>query len=71
MLQNPARGSVDLPQLGKVLKDRGHQCLVDRFRLRVVIGDYEMILFADGRALINGTEDPAVAKRLYSGLLGG
>ena len=45
--------------------------MADRFRLRVVLEGYEMILFADGRALINGTEDPAVAKRLYTGIMGG
>ncbi|HSL93903.1 MAG TPA: ThiF family adenylyltransferase [Bacillota bacterium] len=71
MLQSPNRSGLNLLDLAAVLGAKGHQCLVDRFRLRLMIENYEMILFADGRALINGTEDPAVAKRVYSGIMGG
>ncbi len=71
MLQNPTRGGLNLQDLANVLLDRGHHCLVDRFRLRLMLEGYELILFADGRTLVNGTEDPAVAKRLYSGIMGG
>lgn len=71
MLQNQHRGKISLDELGQMLRGKGHQCMADRFRLRVVLEGYEMILFADGRALINGTEDPAVAKRLYTGIMGG
>lgn len=71
MLQNQARGGLNLVEMAALLRERGHQCLADRFRLRLMLEGYEVILFADGRALINGTEDPATARRLYSGLLGG
>jgi molybdopterin/thiamine biosynthesis adenylyltransferase len=42
----------------------------NRFLLRAVIDDYQLTVFADGRAIINGTYDPAVAKSLYARYIG-
>jgi molybdopterin-synthase adenylyltransferase len=40
------------------------------FLLRFQIEPYEMTIFADGRAVIKGTKDPAVARSLYSRFVG-
>jgi len=40
------------------------------FLLRFRVSPYEMTVFADGRAIIKGTKDPAVARSLYARYLG-
>lgn len=40
------------------------------FLLRFRVPPYEMTVFADGRAIIKGTKDPAVARSLYARYLG-
>jgi molybdopterin/thiamine biosynthesis adenylyltransferase len=40
------------------------------FLLRFQVAPYEMTIFADGRAVIKGTKDPAVARSLYSRYVG-
>jgi molybdopterin-synthase adenylyltransferase len=40
------------------------------FLLRFRVPPYEMTVFADGRAIIKGTRDPAVARALYARYLG-
>jgi molybdopterin/thiamine biosynthesis adenylyltransferase len=40
------------------------------FLLRFRVPPYEMIVFADGRAILKGTQDPAVARSLYARYLG-
>ncbi len=40
------------------------------FLLRFRVTPYEMTIFADGRAVIKGTQDPAVARSLYSRYVG-
>ena len=40
------------------------------FLLRFRIPPYEMTVFADGRAILKGTQDPAVARSLYARYLG-
>jgi adenylyltransferase/sulfurtransferase len=42
----------------------------NRFLLRVVIDNYRITVFADGRAIISGTYDLAVAKSLYARYVG-
>jgi len=42
----------------------------NEFLLRCRIAPYEMTVFADGRAIIKGTKDPAVARSLYARYLG-
>jgi adenylyltransferase/sulfurtransferase len=51
------------------------QSLVDDVRqngflLRFRIAPYEMTVFADGRAILKGTRDPAVARSLYARYIG-
>jgi len=40
------------------------------FLLRFRIAPYEMTVFADGRAIVKGTKDPAVARSLYARYIG-
>ncbi len=40
------------------------------FLLKCAIDSYELTVFADGRAIIRGTEEPAVARSLYAKYIG-
>jgi molybdopterin-synthase adenylyltransferase len=40
------------------------------FLLRFCIAPYEMTVFSDGRAILKGTKDPAVARSLYAKYIG-
>jgi molybdopterin/thiamine biosynthesis adenylyltransferase len=42
----------------------------NNFLLRLEVAPYEMTIFADGRAVIKGTKDPAIARALYSRYVG-
>jgi adenylyltransferase/sulfurtransferase len=70
MLQRGEGNGVDLVDIGRRLQERGFQVRANRFRLQLLTGQHELILFADGRALVNGTSEPAVAKRLYADFIG-
>jgi molybdopterin/thiamine biosynthesis adenylyltransferase len=60
---------IDLDDIAKRLEPIG-QLERNRFLLRAVIDGYQLTVFADGRAIINGTYDTAVAKSLYSRYIG-
>jgi molybdopterin/thiamine biosynthesis adenylyltransferase len=40
------------------------------FLLRFVVGDHELFVFPDGRAIVKGTSDPDVARGLYAKYVG-
>lgn len=40
------------------------------FLLRFLVAPYEMTVFSDGRAIVKGTTDPAVARSLYARYIG-
>ena len=42
----------------------------NRFLVRADIDSYRLTVFADGRAIVSGTPDPAVAKSIYSHYVG-
>jgi molybdopterin-synthase adenylyltransferase len=42
----------------------------NEFLLRFRVPPYEMTVFADGRAIVKGTKDPAVARSLYARYIG-
>jgi adenylyltransferase/sulfurtransferase len=65
----PDRTSIELNQLADRLKPLG-TVTANRFLVRFQIDDFVITAFADGRAIINGTEDLAVAKRLYTQYIG-
>jgi len=62
-------GSIDLPALGERLSTLGH-VTSNRFLLRLTVDDYQLTVFADGRTLVGGTDDPAVARTVLAKYLG-
>jgi adenylyltransferase/sulfurtransferase len=60
---------IDLEDLAERLGPVG-RLEKNRFLLRAVIEGYELTVFGDGRAIINGTYDIAAAKSLYSRYVG-
>jgi adenylyltransferase/sulfurtransferase len=61
---------LDLGVLGIRLKSLVEDVRQNDFLLRFRIAPYEMTVFADGRAILKGTRDPAVARSLYSRYIG-
>ncbi len=62
--------AVDLGQLAHHLAPLG-QVRSNEFAVRFAVDRYEMTVFADGRAIVKGTADPAVARSLYARYVGG
>ena len=63
------KAELDLLGLSSVLRDFGAVEFND-FLLRCHNPPYELTLFRDGRAIIKGTEDTAVARSVYSRMVG-
>ncbi len=61
---------LDLQALGRRLAPAVAEVRNNDFLLRFRVPPYELTVFADGRAIIKGTRDPAVARSLYSRYLG-
>jgi molybdopterin-synthase adenylyltransferase len=62
---------LDLTDLGRrLLSASVAEVRSNDFLLRFRVPPYEMTVFADGRAIIKGTKDPAVARSLYARYLG-
>ncbi len=68
-IQRRDGGRVNLDELAQRLAPLG-SLEQNRFLLRAVIDDYQLTIFANGRAIISGTYDLAVAKSLYSRYVG-
>ena len=73
------RDSVQIHERGRaldlgVLRNRLARAAEDvrhnEFLLRFRVPPYEMTVFADGRAILKGTRDPAVARSLYARYIG-
>jgi adenylyltransferase/sulfurtransferase len=64
------RSEVDLDALERRLAAH-FRCRRNDFVLRVELEDRGLVIFADGRALITGTGDPAEARSLYDRYVGG
>lgn len=60
---------LDLEALSGNLKDAG-RIERNRFLLRLELPEQVLVVFPDGRALISGTKDPAVARSLYARYVG-
>lgn len=63
------RTKINLNNLAQKLAPLG-QVEQNRFLLRAVIDGYQLTVFSDGRAIINGTYDLALAKSLYARYIG-
>jgi molybdopterin-synthase adenylyltransferase len=61
---------LDLAVLEARLKPLVDDVRQNDFLLRFRIAPYEMTVFADGRAILKGTKDPAVARSLYARYIG-
>jgi adenylyltransferase/sulfurtransferase len=60
---------LDLQQLADRLKPFG-EVRVNEFALRMILPQYDLTVFPDGRAIVKGTTDVGVARSLYAQLLG-
>lgn len=63
------RRPVDLKALATTLAPLG-EVRANDFALRFLPPGFEMTVFPDGRAIIKGTQDPAVARTLYARYIG-
>ncbi len=67
---NPGRGhAINLESLAGRLREVG-QVSANEYLLKLVVGEYELTVFPDARAIIKGTDDPAVARGIYSKYVG-
>ena len=61
-VRSPRRGERWLSSVGEVT--------ANRFLVRARIGDNDLTVFADGRAIVGGTKDAAAARALYARYVG-
>jgi adenylyltransferase/sulfurtransferase len=61
---------LDLAELGRRLERTTGAVRANPFLLRFLVPPYEVTVFADGRAIVKGTKDPAVARSLYARYIG-
>jgi molybdopterin-synthase adenylyltransferase len=64
------RRRLNLAELSRNLTASAGEVRYNDFLLRFRVPPYEVTVFADGRAIIKGTRDPAVARSLYARYLG-
>lgn len=69
-MQVPADGTTDLAQLQRKLAGTVSDLQAGPSFVRFRCQDCEVIVFADGRALVRGTEDPARARALLAETVG-
>jgi len=62
--------SLDLAALGARLSPAVESVRQNDFLLRFRVPPYEMTVFADGRAILKGSQDPAIARSLYARFIG-
>ena len=62
--------SLDLATLKSRLSPTVTDVRCNEFLLRFRIPPYEMTVFSDGRAILKGTKDPAIARSLYARYIG-
>lgn len=68
-LRAAATGPVNLEQLAEQLAKVG-EVVSNPFLVRLSVDDYRITLFADGRAIVSGTEDEAEARSAYARFVG-
>ena len=66
-LTRPAR--LSLPDLAERLRPMG-EVTVNPFLLKFQVGEYQLTIFPDARAIIQGTTDESVARTLYARYVG-
>jgi len=70
-VQVSVRGNptVSFPELAARLSSVG-QVRYNEYMLRFAVNGYEMVVFPDGRAMVNGTTDESLARTLYARYVG-
>jgi adenylyltransferase/sulfurtransferase len=68
-LTHPERPRLALEDLERQLRGVG-RVTRNPFLLRLSVDAYEITVFADGRAIISGTDDPAIARAVYDRYVG-
>lgn len=68
-LSPPDRATMSLERLAEKLAAVG-RVTQNRYLVRASIDDYVLTLFADGRAIVSGTDDIAVARSVYAKYVG-
>jgi molybdopterin-synthase adenylyltransferase len=68
-LSPPDRATMSLEKLAEKLSAVG-RVTQNRYLVRATIDDYVLTLFADGRAIVSGTDDIAVARSVYAKYVG-
>ncbi len=67
---NPGRGhALNLSSLAERLRGVG-QVSVNEYLLKFQVGDYELTVFPDARAIVKGTDDASVARGVYAKYIG-
>jgi hypothetical protein len=64
------RRALDLAALAAKLSVAGVAVKKNDFLLKFGVPPYEMTVFSDGRAVLKGSTDPAVARSLYARYIG-
>ncbi len=68
-LRNPTSGRLSLDDLALRLASAG-KITRNPYLLRLSVEEYTLTVFPDGRAIVVGTEDPAVARGVYARYVG-
>jgi len=68
-IRQPAGQALDLATLRTRLESMG-SVRANGFLLRCQLDQYELTVFADGRAIVKGTDDPAMARKIYAQYVG-
>jgi adenylyltransferase/sulfurtransferase len=61
---------VDLGALAEKLAGLG-RVSGNQFLVRLEVDGFQLTVFADGRAIVGGTDDPAVARTVHAKFVGG
>ena len=65
----PKQARISLPNLAEKLKNLA-EVKQNEYLLRLNIDGYELTVFSDGRAIVGGTDDAAVARSIYAKFVG-
>ena len=64
------RRALDLPALARRLSGAGIPVQNNDFLIKFAVPPYQMTVFGDGRAILKGSTEPAVARSLYARYIG-
>ena len=65
----PKPAQLDLPALAEKLRTLGDM-KQNEYLLRLIVGEYELTVFTDARAIVRGTDDVSTARSVYAKYVG-